>query len=105
MTTEPSKAESAAPVYVPTFDAFRGLAVLAIVVYHLMLRSEWVPESGVLRSLFVTGPLSLDVLFLVSGFVLFLPVAVKGSLGGPAASSCAALPGSRPPSTSRSWSS
>jgi len=81
MTTEPSKAESAAPVYVPTFDAFRGLAVLAIVVYHLILRSEWVPESGVLRSLFVTGPLSLDVLFLVSGFVLFLPVAVKGSLG------------------------
>src|SRR3954451_1648325 len=84
MTTEASKGESAAPVYVPTFDAFRGFAVLAIVFYHLMLRSEWVPERGTIRALFVTGPMSLDVLFLISGFVLFLPVAARGSLGGTA---------------------
>jgi peptidoglycan/LPS O-acetylase OafA/YrhL len=84
MTTEASKAESAAPVYVPAFDAFRGFAVLAILVYHLMLRSEWVPARGTIRALFVTGPMSLDVLFLISGFVLFLPVAARGSLGSSA---------------------
>lgn len=84
MRTEASKPESAAPVYVPAFDAFRGFAVLAIVIYHLMLRSEWVPERGTIRALFVTGPMSLDVLFLISGFVLFLPVASRGSLGSSA---------------------
>ena len=84
MRTEASKPESAAPAYVPAFDSFRGFAVLAIVVYHLMLRSEWVPERGTIRALFVTGPLSLDVLFLISGFVLFLPVASRGSLGSTA---------------------
>ena len=81
MTTEAAKPASAAPFYVPAFDAFRGFAVMAIVVIHLMFRSQWVPESDVARSVFVSGFLAVDVFFLISGFVLFLPVAVRGTLG------------------------
>ncbi|MGH2783132.1 MAG: acyltransferase family protein, partial [Thermoleophilaceae bacterium] len=69
------------PVYVPTFDAFRGAAVLAIVMYHLFLRSEWVPDGALPRALLTSGFMSLDLLFLISGFVMFLPVAARGSLG------------------------
>lgn len=69
------------PIYVPTFDAFRGGAVLVIVVYHLFLRSEWVPEGELPRALLTSGFMSLDLLFLISGFVMFLPVAVRGTLG------------------------
>lgn len=81
MTTEAAKPASAAPFYVPAFDAFRGFAVMAIVVIHLMFRSEWVPASDAARSAFVSGFLAVDVFFLISGFVLFLPVAVRGTLG------------------------
>jgi peptidoglycan/LPS O-acetylase OafA/YrhL len=69
------------PIYVPTFDAFRGAAVLTIVVYHLFLRSEWVPPGEFPRALLTSGYMSLDLLFLISGFVMFLPVAARGTLG------------------------
>ena len=78
---EPARPGSAAPVYVPSFDAYRGFAVMAIVVVHLMFRSQWVPESDIARSLFISGFLGVDVFFLISGFVMFLPVAARGTLG------------------------
>jgi peptidoglycan/LPS O-acetylase OafA/YrhL len=69
------------PVYVPTFDAFRGGAVLAVVAYHLFIRSEWVPGGELPRALLTSSFMSLDLLFLISGFVMFLPVAARGTLG------------------------
>jgi hypothetical protein len=69
------------PIYVATFDAFRGAAVLAIAVYHLFIRSEWVPTGELPRAFLTSGFMSLDLLFLISGFVMFLPVAARGTLG------------------------
>ncbi len=69
------------PIYVATFDAFRGAAVLAIAVYHLFIRSEWVPAGQLPRAFLTSGFMSLDLLFLISGFVMFLPVAARGTLG------------------------
>ena len=78
----PAKPETVSgPVYVPVFDAFRGFAVLTIVVFHVMVRSEWTPPGEVLTAFMAAGPFALDVLFLISGFVMFLPVAARGTLG------------------------
>lgn len=70
------------PVYVPAFDAFRGFAVLTIVVFHVIIKSEWEPPGQVAQAFLSAAPFALNVLFLVSGFVMFLPVAARGTLGG-----------------------
>ena len=76
----PTKQEIA---YVPSLDGFRGLAVLWIVLHHCWgaLTSQD-PNEGPLANVLGTGFIGLDVLFLVSGFVLFLPVVLdEGEFG------------------------
>ncbi len=70
------------PVFVPTLHGIRGLAVLAVVLYHVAGAGFWTPGGGVPRALYESGgPLAVDVLFFTSGFVLFLPVVCRGSFG------------------------
>ena len=69
------------PLYVATFDGIRGFVVLTVVMTHIFLFVDWFPEPefllGIRRSLFF----SVDFLFAISGFVLFLPVAARGTIG------------------------
>jgi peptidoglycan/LPS O-acetylase OafA/YrhL len=81
VTDEQPAAGDATPI-VPAFDGFRGAAALAILVYHCWLPSQR-PSFGIggASSLFAGLNLGVDVFFIISGFVLFLPMARKGSLG------------------------
>ncbi len=71
-------------VVVPSIDGFRGLAVLWIVVGHCWfdLGQRIRFDSGPFLYLLRSFQFGVDVLFLVSGFVLFLPVVTgTGSIG------------------------
>jgi peptidoglycan/LPS O-acetylase OafA/YrhL len=66
---------------VPLLDTYRAIAILGVVLFHIF------QVSGVFAALgdSVAGDLSfamlahtLDILFLVSGFVMFLPTAARG---------------------------
>ena len=70
---------------VPVFDGYRAYAILAIVLLHLVQVSGVVEtgETGLLAGL-VRGTIGhgIDILFVVSGFVVFLPtVARTGDFG------------------------
>lgn len=76
-----SRAEVA---YVPSVDGFRGLAVLWIVVFHCCAAiGKLVPlQRGASRNFLLSGYFGVDALFIISGFVLFLPVVLSsGALG------------------------
>lgn len=85
--SDPGKDERAAegvPV-VPAFDGYRALAILTIVVFHVLINSGVVARAGDSfggQMIWAIGPEFVDVLFIVSGFVVFLPtVAQKGEFG------------------------
>jgi acetyltransferase len=68
---------------VPVLDGFRGYAILGVVGLHLLLLSK-VVQPGTDISLVAWGVLGnvLDVFFIISGFVIFLPVVRRaGNLG------------------------
>jgi len=67
--------------YLPTFDGIRGLVVVMIVLAHLRLLSEYAPNSPVPLYLSRGMFFSVDFLFLISAFVLFLPMAARGRVG------------------------
>ena len=72
------------PTYVPVMDGFRGLAVLWIVLGHVRWRLGAPPPTDIapLNYVFTASYFGVDLLFVVSGFVLFLPAVMNGgSLG------------------------
>ena len=70
------------PLFVPVMHGIRGLAVLTVILYHTAGAALWTPSHDVPRGLYeAAGPFAVDVLFFTTGFVLFLPVVLKGSLG------------------------
>ena len=80
---DPGKEDRAAtgiPV-VPVMDGFRAYAILAIVLFHLAYYTSELssPASRVL--LWGTLPNLVDALFIVSGFVVFLPTVARGRFG------------------------
>jgi peptidoglycan/LPS O-acetylase OafA/YrhL len=81
-TTDPGKRsrEAAGIPVVPALDGFRALAVLGIVFAHVMLFSGGsVRTAGTVVDELMTLPrLGVDLLFVVSGFVMFLPTAARG---------------------------
>ena len=68
---------------VPAIDGFRGLAVLWIVLGHCWneLGGKVPLDDGPLRNIFVSSYMGVDMLFIVSGFVLFLPAVADRTLG------------------------
>ena len=67
---------------VPAFDGYRAAAILAIVVFHTLQNAQifWGPSGNVVEQLLWAsdpGETCLDALFIVSGFVMFLPVASR----------------------------
>lgn len=70
---------------VPAFDGFRALAIMGVVVLHLItIQGLASPDGNNLLAVVVWGALgrAVEVLFVVSGFVVFLPtVARSGKFG------------------------
>lgn len=71
---------------VPVLDTFRGLAAVGILLYHCWLLSgEPALGGGPLRDVLSSSFLAVTLFFVLSGFVLFLPVARRdgefGSVG------------------------
>ncbi|GEM_PF-952507 len=65
---------------VPAFDGYRALAVIAVVLFHVLQVSGAFAPLGKSASAIVAWgilPRSLDVFFIVSGFVMFLPTAAR----------------------------
>jgi peptidoglycan/LPS O-acetylase OafA/YrhL len=73
---------STAPAHVPALDGFRGAAALLVLIYHCWLFVNPPLGEGMLRALVVAGSLGVDFFFVLSGFVLFLPVARRGGRFG-----------------------
>jgi peptidoglycan/LPS O-acetylase OafA/YrhL len=68
---------------VPSVDGWRGIAVLAIVVFHCWIASGFPAVGGrVFRAAIGQGFPLLDYLFVISGFVMFLPVARRAGQFG-----------------------
>lgn len=71
-------------LHVPSMDGFRGVAVLWIVLQHCWgALARYQGDGPVLRAA-RHGLVGVDMLFLVSGFVLFLPVVLEKGLIGDA---------------------
>ena len=86
---DPGKAARAAsgiPV-VPAFDGYRTLAIAGVVLFHvLQVSGALIAEGDSLTGIAMWGVLpagSLITLFIVSGFVMFLPAAARGGDLGP----------------------
>jgi peptidoglycan/LPS O-acetylase OafA/YrhL len=71
---------------VPILDSFRALAALGILGYHCWLESgQPLLRGGAVRDLLSSGFLAVSLFFVLSGFVLYLPVARRGGAFGPVA--------------------
>lgn len=67
---------------VPAADGLRGLAVLSVIAYHISYASGRPPlHSTFLQNLSVSGYFAPDFFFVLSGFLLFLPVMTSGTFG------------------------
>ena len=68
---------------VPVFDGYRAIAIFGIIVYHLLgvapFNEPWMDEWRQTQT--ATFGQLIDVLFIVSGFVVFLPTAARGNFG------------------------
>lgn len=54
--------------YLPTLDGWRGLSVMAVILYHG--RSGFFPDDSLMRRLSAHGYLGVDVFFAISGFLI-----------------------------------
>lgn len=71
-------AAPAVPAHVPAIDGFRGSAALLVTIFHCWLYTDPPLDGGPLRALIVAGGMGVDFFFVISGFVLFLPVVRRG---------------------------
>jgi peptidoglycan/LPS O-acetylase OafA/YrhL len=87
------------PLYLPTLDGLRGLALLSIVFFHIFFAAAshpgqalspdrtqhaaglWADLSEPVQAYFGSTHYWLSFFFVLSGFVLFLPIAAKGEIG------------------------
>lgn len=85
--SDPGKDERAArgvPV-VPVFDGYRAFAILGIVLFHVLINSGVVQRAGGSfggQLIWAGGPQLVDILFIVSGFVVYLPTVAQGGRFG-----------------------
>lgn len=69
---------SAVPAHVPVLDGFRGTAALLVAIFHCWLMTDPQLDQGPIRALLIAAGLGVDFFFVLSGFVLFLPVVRRG---------------------------
>lgn len=75
--------EGGTRIRIPAADGFRGLAALAVVAYHC-LYAAGLPRlhSNLVRDIVASGYIGVDFFFVLSGFLLFLPVAAAAGTFG-----------------------
>ena len=66
------------PGHIPVLDGFRGLAALMVTVFHCWLMTDPALDRGFILHLLIGQGLGVDFFFVLSGFVLFLPVVRRG---------------------------
>jgi peptidoglycan/LPS O-acetylase OafA/YrhL len=67
---------------VPVLDGFRGYALIMVMLYHCWLAAFSSQLDGAFGRNFVASFfIAVDMFFVISGFVLFLPTARDGSFG------------------------
>lgn len=67
----------AAPRF-PGLDGVRGVAALLVAVYHCWVLAGYaVLDDGTVRAILGAGYVGVDVFFVLSGFVLFVPIASR----------------------------
>src|SRR3954452_19211937 len=67
----------------PLFDSLRGLAVLAVLVYHVFALTGSLSRRGIGDAGAVAGSLGPTLFFAISGFLLYRPWVAAGSAGTP----------------------
>jgi peptidoglycan/LPS O-acetylase OafA/YrhL len=67
---------------VPAIDGMRGLAALLVAVFHCWVSADAPLGGGALRGLVASFGRGVDFFFVISGFVLFLPVVLHGGSFG-----------------------
>ena len=63
---------------VPALDGFRAYAILGIVLFHLLGTTSLVTTEATRVAIYGVLPSLVEVLFVISGFVVFLPAVVRG---------------------------
>jgi peptidoglycan/LPS O-acetylase OafA/YrhL len=78
-----ARTASGVPI-VPALDGFRTYAILGVVASHLLIISGAVSAQGTTFDLLTWAVLGnvIDAFFIISGFVLFLPIVVRGGSFG-----------------------
>jgi peptidoglycan/LPS O-acetylase OafA/YrhL len=72
------------PQVIPALDGFRAYAILVVVALHLILFSgalDGRQGTGFATVVWGLAGNVLDVFFILSGFLLFLPIVLRGGLG------------------------
>lgn len=72
---KPAESSTTVPAVVPAIDGLRGAAALLVLLFHAWVYTDAPLGGGALRALVAAGGLGVDFFFVISGFVLFLPVA------------------------------
>ena len=67
----------------PLFDSLRGLAVLAVVVYHVFVFTGALDRRVIGELVAVAGGLGPTLFFAISGFLLYRPWVAAGAAGKP----------------------
>lgn len=75
---KPAECSTTVPAVVPAIDGLRGVAALLVLLFHAWVYTDAPLGGGALRGLVAAGGLGVDFFFVISGFVLFLPVARRG---------------------------
>lgn len=78
----PADQGSGGPLHVRAADGFRAFAILGVIADHcLYAAGRPILHFAFLRNIILGGYVCVDFFFVLSGFVLFLPVAQRGTLG------------------------
>ena len=63
---------------IPALDGFRAYAILGIVLFHMLGSTTLVTTEASRHAIYGILPSLVEVLFVISGFVVFLPTVVRG---------------------------
>ena len=67
---------------VPALDGARGFAIILVILYHCWIAAQNARlDDGLARDFLASGYIAIDMFFVISGFVLFLPTARDRAFG------------------------
>ena len=78
----PAATAPAVPAVVPAIDGLRGLSAILVAIFHCWVFTDARLGDGDLRALVAAFGRGVDFFFVISGFVLFLPVVLRNGRFG-----------------------